>query len=210
MARQSTGTSRPGARERYLQRQREVIDTAAEVFAAQGYHATTIDDLVEACQLKRGGLYHYIGGKKDVLLSIHRRFLEPLLEEARGILEAGASPDVRLRELAHALMRTIDTYNAQVTVFLHEWRAIETEPGWEEIRTGRREFEAIIDRTLRDGQDEGLFRITDVRLSVLAFLGMMNYTYQWFDRDGRVSAEDVADTFCDIFLEGIRANARDG
>lgn len=191
------------AQERYAKRRNELIDVAAQVFAKRGYHATTIDDLVEATQLQRGGLYHYIGSKKDLLLSIHERFIQPLLEETSAIVSDDTAADVKLRRAAHVLMRTINDYRDQVTVFLHEWRVIEDDPKWAEIRKGRRAFEQDIADILEQGRRDGVFEFTDVRLTVLAFLGMMNYTYQWFDPAGRVTPEAVADYFCEVFLRGI-------
>ena len=32
---------------------------------------------------------------------------------------------------------------------------------------------------------------------------MFNYSYQWYQPGGRVSADEIADQFCDIFLGGI-------
>jgi TetR/AcrR family transcriptional regulator, cholesterol catabolism regulator len=66
-----------------MRRRREIVDVGAKAFAEHGFHATTIDQLVEATGLQRGGLYHYIDGKLDLLIAIHERFIEPLLEEAR-------------------------------------------------------------------------------------------------------------------------------
>lgn len=196
-------TRRPRSRAKYELRRNEVIDIAAGVFAQRGYHATTIDDLVEATQLQRGGLYHYIGGKKELLLSIHQRFIEPLLAETRAIVSGSEPADVKLRRIAHALMLTISEYRDQVTVFLHEWRVIQDDPAWAEIRAGRRQFEEEIANVLKRGAEEGLFEFEDLRLTVLGFLGMLNYSYQWFDPAGRVAADDIADRFCDIFLHGI-------
>jgi AcrR family transcriptional regulator len=193
--------------EKYERRRTQIIDRAAEVFAASGYHATTIDDLTEATKLQRGGLYHYIGGKKDLLLSIHERFIDPLLTASREITAENDRADVTLRKLAHVLMETIDAYHDQVTVFLHEWRVIADEPEWEAIRASRRAFELEIESVLRRGVEEGVFQIVDVRLTVLAFLGMINYSYQWFTPDGRSTADDIADAFADIFLLGIARGA---
>jgi hypothetical protein len=92
-----------------------------------------------------------------------------------------------------------------VTVFLHEWRLVENEPAWKDVRRARKEFEAVIEDVLRRGVDEGILEISDIRLSVLAFLGMFNYSYQWLEPSGRVSAQRVADEFCDIYLSGTRA-----
>src|SRR3954471_6638965 len=125
---------------KYDARDQELVDIAARVFARQGYHATSIDDLVEATGLKRGGLYHYISSKEDLLIAAHERFIEPLLANARAIAAEDLSAEEALRRLAHALMHDITVYQDQVTVFLHEWRAIENRPEWQHVREARHEF----------------------------------------------------------------------
>jgi TetR/AcrR family transcriptional regulator, cholesterol catabolism regulator len=196
---------RPRSKERWFVREREVVDTAAALFAERGYDATSVDDIVKATGLQRGGLYHYMDGKADLLIKIHQRFIEPLLAEAREIASDSSPADVVLRRLAVALMNDIALYRNQVTVFLHEWRIIRDAPEWEAIRQARKEFEAVIEGVLRRGVDEDVFRIPDTKVAVLAFLGMFNYSYQWFQPGGRMSAQRIADSFCDIFLAGIRA-----
>jgi AcrR family transcriptional regulator len=183
-----------------------VVDTAARVFAARGFHGTTIEDLVQATGLQRGGLYHYMDGKLDLLIAIHQRFIDPLLANAREVSERDEPADVQLRALARVLMRDIADYHDQVTVFLHEWRAIESDPAWRDIRRARQEFEQIVARVLERGRDEGLFHFEDSRLTLLGFLGMINYSYQWFDPKGRVSPATIADRFADIFLSGIQGS----
>src|SRR3954468_21826676 len=121
---EKTTGRRPRSRARYLERKAEIADVAAKLFAERGYHATSIQDLSEATGLQRGALYHYIEKKRDLLYSIHERFIDPLLAEARAIEAKDEPPDMAIRALAHALMHTIDTYHDQVTVFLHEWNVI--------------------------------------------------------------------------------------
>jgi AcrR family transcriptional regulator len=189
----------------YDERHGQVVDTAARLFAERGFSATSIHDLVQATGLQRGGLYHYIGGKKELLFQIHARFIDPLLEDARAIVAEGQPPDVALRALAHALMRDIESYRDHMRVFLNEWRMIESDPGWEEVRRHRREFEDVIAGVLRAGDEQGMFSVPDPRLATLGLIGMLIYTYQWFRPGGRMTTEEIADRFCDIFLDGIRA-----
>jgi TetR/AcrR family transcriptional regulator, cholesterol catabolism regulator len=196
---------RPRSRERWLEKEREVVDIAAGVFAERGFHATSIEDLVEATGLQRGGLYHYMNGKADLLIKIHQRFIEPLLEQAHEVAAEDEPADVVLRKLAAVLMNDIATYRDQVTVFLHEWRVIEDDPEWKTIRKARKDFEGVIESVLRRGVDEGIFEIKDMRLAVMAFLGMFNHSYQWFQPGGRFSAQRIADNFCDIYISGVRA-----
>jgi len=196
--------ARERSRQRYLQRRAEVVDIAAHVFATRGFHATTVEDLVEATGLQRGGLYHYIDGKLDLLIAIHEQFINPLLSNAREIDRSAEPADAQLRALAHALIRDIAEYRDQVTVFLHEWRMIESEPAWKALRRARREFEEIVSRVLERGREDGLFAFDDTRLTRLAWLGMFNYSYQWLEPKGRVEPERIADTFTDLFLSGIQ------
>lgn len=193
------------SRERYLRRTEEVVDLAAREFAKRGYHATSIDDLVEATGLQRGGLYHYIGGKRDLLIRIHARFIVPVLGNAREIASRNEPPEVELRLLALALAQDITEYRDPVTVFLHEWRFIEDAPEWAGIRQARKEFEEIIAACLVRGARDGTFRDLEERSTMRGFLGMISYTYQWLNPAGRTPASDIADRFVDIFLHGILA-----
>lgn len=196
---------RESSRPRYQQRRNEVVDKAARIIAEKGFHATSVQNLVDATGLQRGGLYHYMESKEDLLIRIHERFIEPLLADAREVASADDPPDVSLRKLGRVLMRDIAGYLPQVTVFLHEWRIIEQHDRWRSIRESRREFEGVISGTLQRGVDEKVFAVKDVRITTLGFLGMFNYSYQWLKPGGRVSPDDLADQFCDIFLDGIMA-----
>ncbi|MEZ5101818.1 MAG: TetR/AcrR family transcriptional regulator [Thermoleophilia bacterium] len=196
---------RTRSRARFEARQREIVDIAARLFADRGYHATSVDDLTAATGLQRGGLYHYIGSKEALLFRIHERFIAPLLEAAREIEQRDEPAEQRLRALARALMRDIADYQPQVTVFIQEWRTIRADPRAGELVEARRAFEAVLERVLADGVAEGTFRLDDARLAQLGFLGMFNYSYQWFRSSGGVPPEQVADRFCDVFLDGIRA-----
>jgi TetR/AcrR family transcriptional regulator, cholesterol catabolism regulator len=200
------GTKRPvnpqlGAR--YDTRRQELVDIAARLYAANGYHATSVDDLVEASGLQRGGLYHYIEGKQDLLVAIHDRFIEPLLERARPVGEADDPPNKKLVLLARALMYVISTYQDHVTVFLNDWRAIKEGPEWQRIHDARREFESIVESVLEAGRTEGLFAIRDTRVATRAFLGMVNYTYQWYVPGGPLAPEALADELSSFFLTGV-------
>jgi AcrR family transcriptional regulator len=46
----------------------DVIDSAGDVFAANGYAGTTLDDLVKATGLGKQSLYNAFGGKRELFL----------------------------------------------------------------------------------------------------------------------------------------------
>ena len=192
------------SRVRFEARLEGVVSAAAGVFARKGFSATTVDDLMAATGLQRGGLYHYMARKEDLLVAIHERLIGPLLAEAELIDLGPFEPADAVRMHAHALAHNLRDYHDEVVVFLNEWRHIRDDPAWAGIRRARRELEHVIERSLRRGVMRGEFQIADTRLATLALLGMFNHAHQWFNPRGRASADALADNFADIFLQGVR------
>jgi TetR/AcrR family transcriptional regulator, cholesterol catabolism regulator len=195
-----TPPTRPALRARYDARRREVVDNAARLFAERGYGATSISELTAATGLAAGGLYHYIEGKDDLLIAICDELLEPLLELAREIVGGGAPPVEQLRELVHAWVAHVVEHRHHMLVFTQERQAIERERRWRRVRSQRQAFEKILEDVLARGEADGSMTFADRRLSLLALLGMVNYTPQWVRPNGRLSPAEIADGYCGIVL----------
>ena len=85
--------TRPALRERYDRRRQEVIYEAAKAFARHGYDTTTMQELAATMGLATGALYHYFGGKEQLLMAICDQLMDPLLEPAhRAARRAGVPP----------------------------------------------------------------------------------------------------------------------
>jgi AcrR family transcriptional regulator len=192
--------ARPALRARYDARRSEVVATAARLFAERGYDGTSMSELTEATGLAAGGLYHYIEGKDDLLIAICDELLEPLLTQAREIVAAEAAPVEQLRELVRAWVAHVVEHRDHMLVFTQERQAIESEARWRRVRSQRKAFEKILDQVLARGEADGSMTFADRRLSLLALLGMVNYTAQWVRPGGRLSAEEIADGYCAIVL----------
>jgi AcrR family transcriptional regulator len=193
--------------ERWYARRNSIVDTSARLFAARGYHATGLSELCEAVGLGRGALYHYIDSKENLLALIHDRVMVEVLDRGRSISARDLPPSDKLRVLGRDLVEIITSYPDHVWVFLHEYRVLTGERATH-FRASRREYEQIVASILQEGLDRGDFRIDDVRLAALGWLGLHNYIYLWYSRQGTHSAERIADTFATIFLDGIHARPR--
>jgi AcrR family transcriptional regulator len=192
--------TRPALRARYEARRSEVVASAAKLFAERGYDGTSMSELTEATGLAAGGLYHYIEGKDDLLIAICDELLEPLLERARQIVATDAPPVDQLRELVAAWVAHVVAHRHHMLVFTQERQAIERQPRWRHVRAQRKAFEKILDDLLTRGEADGSMSFADRRLSLLALLGMVNYTPQWVRPKGRLSASEIADGYCALVL----------
>jgi TetR/AcrR family transcriptional regulator, cholesterol catabolism regulator len=192
--------TRPALRARYDARRSEVVATAAKLFAERGYDATSMSELTAATGLAAGGLYHYIEGKDDLLIAICDELLEPLLERAREIVAAEAPPVEQLRELVAAWVAHVVEHRHHMLVFTQERQAIERQRRWRHVRSQRKAFEKTLDDVLARGEADTSMTFADRRLSLLALLGMVNYTPQWVRPGGRLSPTEIAAGYCEIVL----------
>ena len=190
----------PSLRARYDRRQAEVVTTAAHLFAERGFHATSVQDLVDATGLKPGGLYHYIGSKDALLVTICDELMEPILAAVREIAASDARADIQLREIVRAWMRHVETHRDHVLVFQQERHVLEHGPQWRKVRRQRKDFEEILADVLQRGEQAGAFQFADRDLALRALLGMVNHTAQWFRPRGRLTAEQIADGYVDLLL----------
>lgn len=173
----------------------DVIAAAAREFAARGYHATSIEHLLAATGLTRGGLYHYIDGKADLLIAVQSELLAPLLDSARRAAAEHDEAEAKLRAVVREWVRHVETHRDHMVVFAAERRLVESDPRWADIRRQREQFEELLAELLPGDS-----------LARLALLGMVNHMATWFDPAGELSAADIADRFVDLLLTGVRTS----
>lgn len=192
----------PGHGRDFEPRRREIVDTAAALFARRGYAATSISEICTAVGLGRGALYYYIGSKEQLLVEIQSTVLVPLLDVARRIVELPASPAVRLRLISEALLGTIIQRLDHIWVYEHDYRQLPAEYQAALVQQ-RHEFEDLVAGLITAAIDDGQFRRRDPRLAMLQFLNLHNHTYQWIRPDGHWTAAELSTEYCATLFRGF-------
>lgn len=70
----------------------EIIDKAMNVFWEKGYHATSMQDLVDAMQINRSSLYNTIGDKHSLFMKCVTTYAEAGLKETKEKIAKEKSP----------------------------------------------------------------------------------------------------------------------
>ncbi|MER7748900.1 TetR/AcrR family transcriptional regulator [Streptomyces bacillaris] len=87
-------------------RRRQILEGAARCFARQGFHGTSMQDVLKEAGLSAGAVYRYFPGKEDIIAAITEETFATIrgaFEEA-GRLSPPPTPDVLLsRILARVL-----------------------------------------------------------------------------------------------------------
>jgi hypothetical protein len=66
-------------------------------------------------------------------------------------------------------------------------------------------YESMLRKTLEEGIQIGEFPPVDIKLTVLAILGMCNWLIQWYRYDGFFSAEYIADYLSTLICDRMLA-----
>ncbi len=90
-------------------RRAELLDIAQGVFLEKGFEAATINDILAAAALSKGGFYHHFKSKDDVLNALRSRYTQQFLEIVEG--RVAALPDTALEEKFKAWITAyVDAY----------------------------------------------------------------------------------------------------
>jgi AcrR family transcriptional regulator len=176
-----------------------MVNAAAKVFAERGYDQTTMQDLAGSMGLATGALYHYFGSKEQLLIKICDQLMEPLLARAREIMVTDDPPRDQLRALVRVWVANVAEYRDHMLVFQQERHAIESGAQWRGVRESRKAFERLVEHALDEADAAGPVGV-DKRLVLVALLGMVNHTAQWYRPRGRLSPDEIADGYLELLL----------
>ena len=150
--------------EKSIQKKNYIIVKAREVFQEKGYLTVTMKDIVEACEISRGGLYLYFDKLSDIFMEVLR--LES--EEADDVFmpaisESMSSADILalfLQEQKKELLRTKNSLSRAIFEFNFQNEIPAKE------NSLRKQFDMavkVIERLIIGGNEEGDFQCEDPR-----------------------------------------------
>jgi AcrR family transcriptional regulator len=106
---------------------REAIEAASvKLFAKQGIHATSVDDVARRAGISKGAIYWHYDSKEDLLLAVLARVRGAWRTIVLVDLEQAASPKDKLRILFRNYLSFM-TEHAEVSLFFQRIR-LETSP----------------------------------------------------------------------------------
>ncbi|WP_030754573.1 TetR/AcrR family transcriptional regulator [Streptomyces griseus] len=188
-------------------RRRELLDTAAEVFAAQGYDATTVRRIADAAGLLAGSLYYHFDSKESMLDEILRAFLDELRGRYDAVLAARSGPRETIEALVTESFREIDRHRAAVAIYQKESRHLVGLPRFHYLADSQLGFERAWLGTLERGVAGGAFRADlDVRLTYRFVRDTVWVAASWYRPGGRHGPEDIARQYLSMVLDGIAAH----
>lgn len=192
----------------------EILEAAAEVIAAHGFHGMSMRDLARATGKGLSSLYNYFASKDELLFAIQSRAFTTLIESAEAGLEGVEGSANRLYVLIHNHVRYFHEHPAVMQVLVHEARSLPPEQR-KEIRALKERYYALGQELVRQilvtGCDQpkadGRRAVATDELERVTYgmFGMLNWIYGWYEPERHGSPTEVARSIHRMALCGMVA-----
>ena len=184
--------------------QRELILVrAADLFARQGYTATSMNQVALACGVSKPSLYHYVRDKYQLLVEIaedHVNRLKRLVgEESNSPLD----PQARVRSLIASFLEVYADSQSAHRVLTEDVKFLEPADR-KRVLDGQREVVAAFAEAIAETRPE--LRAAELHRPITMLLfGMMNWMFTWLQPGGRLTHAAMAPVVADLFFGGLAA-----
>ncbi len=184
--------------------QEEIVEKATDLFARNGFGATSLDDIAIALGVTQAALYYYIKNKEEILRHIYLTVLKVSEEPLQHIVAAShLSAREKLHQAIEHHVKVAADRSPAMIVFYREWSHL-TGPFADEIKVRQKAYERYFEEIIQDGMTKGLFtRAIDVRIATFGLLGMCNWLSNWYHANGQYTPKQIADIFAFIFENGL-------
>jgi len=186
------------------------VASAAQVFAARGYHYATMDEIARLAGTAKGTLYLYFKDKESLFYAVFEWLTSMSFERSTAIERDTMPAPQRLRALADDATRFLAEHREMFPLTLEVWAAGGGTDSRERFAGALREmyarYRALIAHIIQTGQRQGELR-ADLDADALGAMltgavdGLLLQC--WFDPS--LDPEPLLDAFFEPLIRGMRA-----
>ncbi|WP_223199423.1 TetR/AcrR family transcriptional regulator [Solihabitans fulvus] len=187
-------------------RREELLAIAAEMFAAQGFLATTVREIADTAGILSGSLYHHFDSKESMVDEILRDFLDSQQRAYNEVLREHTDAREVIIELVRVSFRSIGSYQQAIAIFQNESKYLSQFERFSYLKQISQSFERTWLQVLQQGLKAGVFRADLNPKLVYRFIRDTVWTtVHWYNPRGRLSTDTIADQYITILCDGIIA-----
>jgi AcrR family transcriptional regulator len=198
---QTAGQKPRGGRLPRRERRMQLLDSALEVFVAQGYHAAAMDDIAERAGVSKPVLYQHFPGKLDLYLALLDSACDEVIDNCRDALAATHDNKTRVAAAMAAFYSYVAGERAAFRLVFES--DLTSEPAVREhVERVTSECAAMIADVIHD--DTGL-PAEQSRLLAVSLVGMAQVSARfWVSEASGITQEQAVELVTGLAWRGIR------
>jgi AcrR family transcriptional regulator len=181
-----------------------LIEVAKRLYQEHGSDHVTVRRIAAAAKIEAGSIYYHFSSRDEIMRAVLESGVGGARHEVmQAIAEAGAqsSPLVRLRAAlgAHLKYTLREHFSSRLKSIRRLPKRLRDRHMQQE-----REYAAIFAGLLDEAHKKGLLRSGfDLSVVRMLALGALTWVAEWYDPDGAMTADDVADELMRVMTGGI-------
>lgn len=183
-------------------RAQAIFDHAAQVLSQTGYEKASIRDIAQATGMTGAGLYYYFKSKEELLFIILDGYMDHLLQGVEGISQQLDDPEEKLRAFIGFQVKTYCQDPARSKLIIHDENCLSGQR-LQTLKDKQRRYLAYWRHTLADYCREKNISIDFPTAHLMLLIAMCNWTYQWYDPEGSLQPQALADLIFQHFAKGL-------
>jgi AcrR family transcriptional regulator len=187
------------------ERKRQLMDYATHRFADQGYHPTSVAEIVEGLGVGKGVFYWYFNSKEELFLEILRKAQLDLRRTQHAAIVDEVDPVRKLERGIRSTMRWSAEHRDHNKLFQFAQTEERFAPA---LRKGGEVAASDVIRIVTEGIETGAIRDSDPVVLAHAILGCTTYLVRVFIHEQRRDPDDIADEAVAFCLEGVLVSDR--
>jgi AcrR family transcriptional regulator len=185
-------------------RRDELLGIAAVLFAERGFRNTTVRDIADTAGILSGSLYHHFDSKESMVDELLDTFQRGLFDTFDEIAASDRTPRQKLEAVVRVSFEAIDQHHSEVAIFQNDAAYLAGFERFGYLVERNTRFEALWRGLLQEGMEAGELRQDlDVDLVYRFLRDTVWVAVTWYRPGGALSADQVADQYLSILLEGI-------
>jgi AcrR family transcriptional regulator len=186
--------------QRGRERRQQLMDFAAQRFAEQGYHPTSVAEIVQGLGVGKGVFYWYFSSKEELFGEILREAQHDLRRTQQQAIEDEDDPVKRIALGIRASMRWSSEHPQLHQLFAFAATEERFAPA---VRRGEQIAVADAARHVTEAIERGEIRDGDAVVTAHAILGVTTHLARRFVHEQGRPWEEVADAAASFCLEGM-------
>jgi AcrR family transcriptional regulator len=187
----------------------EILEAAAPLFAAHGYHGMSMRDLARATGMSLANLYNYFAAKEDLVFALQTRAFETLIGSAAEAIAGVGDPQARLHAFILSHVRYVATHRDVMRVLV-EAAGVLPPARRHAIRELKDRYfglgRDVVAAAARRGRGHAILSTAELERATYTIFGMLNWVYGWYDASRHGGPQEVARTIHRIALSGLGAH----
>ena len=187
---------------------------ASGMFIRNGYAGTSLAKIADEVGVSTPALYWHFDSKAELFVAAMEKILVDFVESVASAVGDGP-PTERLAQFCRAhvlwqLERREEANAYAASLGFRELKAALTPQQRRRVLKLQRSHVQLLRDILAAGERAGDFRFGDLRVTAFAIVTLCEYVFSWYDPEGVLGPEDVADYYCQLVLAMVGTSGASG